>query len=168
MNVEIQFEAEAEKSDLRESWEPIIREMSDAVLYSEHCPYDCEIEVLVTDDEGIREINREQRKIDSPTDVLSFPMVFFISPSDFSSVDENDPGQFDPESGLLLLGDIVLNMNRVKSQAIDYGHSWERELAFLVTHSMLHLLGYDHMEEKDRLLMEKRQEEILSERGYVR
>lgn len=131
-----------------------------ASLDVEECPYETEIEVILTNSDNIREINAQQRNIDAPTDVLSFPMAFFEAPSDFSDI-EMQSDCFHPETGELLLGDIIINVDRVVSQAQEYGHSQERELGFLVAHSMLHLCGYDHMEEEERSLMEQRQKIIM-------
>lgn len=165
MTVTIDFETErSPKLD----YERIINEVIEAAMDYEGCPYEAEVSVLVTDNDGIHEINRENRGIDSPTDVLSFPMNEYPSPADFDAIDEDDPGLFNPDTGELLLGDIVLSQDRIFSQAEAYGHAPERELAFLVAHSMLHLFGYDHMEEDERLEMERRQEAILESKGYVR
>lgn len=153
---------------LPEHWDEIIRDVVNAACACLSCPYECQVNVLFTDNEGIREINKEQRELDAPTDVLSFPMLEYESAGDFSGINEEDAWLFDPESGELLLGDIVLNMDRIKSQAEEYGHAKKRELAFLTAHSMLHLFGYDHMEEEERLIMEEKQEEILRSRGYTR
>ncbi|WP_010244060.1 rRNA maturation RNase YbeY [Acetivibrio cellulolyticus] len=98
-----------------------------------------EISVMFVDDEGIREINREHRSIDKPTDVLSFPIVDM-----YEGVINSDDGDFDLDEDLLLLGDIVISLEMTKLQAQEYGHSFERELAFLLTHGVFHLLGYDH------------------------
>ena len=126
------------------------------------CPYECMIEVLITDNEGIREINRDQRGIDAPTDVLSFPNAD-IPPGDYSVFEEaENEFCFEPDSGELMLGDIVLNADRVVSQAREYGHSVERELAFLTVHSLLHLSGYDHMADDDEKLMFALQDDILN------
>ena len=95
-------------------------------------------------------------------------MTSYERPADFSDLEDREPEAFHPETGELLLGDIIISMDKVKEQAKEYGHSCERELAFLVAHSMLHLMGYDHMEEEERLLMEEKQEEILRKCGYVR
>ena len=141
--------------------------MIETVLEHEGCPYEAQVELLLTTDEEIHMMNREHRGIDRPTDVLSFPMLDVRTPGDLSGVEEM-PDAFDPESGELMLGDIVVSVDKVEEQAEKYGHSRERELAFLVAHSMLHLFGYDHMEEEERLLMEKKQEEILERRGYRR
>lgn len=165
MTVNIDFEVE-KRLDLQ--FEDIINEIIQAAIEYEKCPYECEISVLITDNEGIHEINRETRKIDAPTDVLSFPMVNWEEPADFDEVDEDNSDIFNPDSGELLLGDIVLNQDRIESQAAEYGHSEKRELAFLVAHSMLHLFGYDHMVDDERLEMERRQKEILEGKGYFR
>ncbi|SEF42748.1 probable rRNA maturation factor [Eubacterium ruminantium] len=132
------------------------------------CPYETEVNVLITDNEGIRIINKENRDIDKPTDVLSFPMLDYNEPADFSLAEDNTYDYFDAETGNLLLGDIVISLDKVYSQAEEYGHSPKREIAFLTAHSMLHLFGYDHMEEEERKVMEELQEEILTQKGYSR
>ena len=165
MTVNIDFEVE-KILDLQ--FEDIINEIIEAAITYEKCPYECEISVVITDDEGIHQLNKEARGIDSPTDVLSFPMVDWETPADFDVIDEEDSDIFNPDSGELLLGDIVLNQNRIESQAEEYGHTERRELAFLVAHSMLHLFGYDHMEDDERVEMERRQKEILEGKGYFR
>ena len=111
------------------------------------CPYETEVSLLLTTDEEIKEINRMQRQIDRATDVLSFPMADYETPGDFSHLDE-DAGLFHPDTGELMLGDIVISVDKVFEQAEEYGHSLLREYAFLIAHSMLHLFGYDHMEDK--------------------
>lgn len=141
--------------------------ISEALDYME-CPYEARVGVLLTDDSEIRRLNREHRGIDRPTDVLSFPMIEYGRPGDFSVLDDESVDCFDPDSGELVLGDIVLSMDRVLSQASEYGHSVRREYAFLITHSMLHLMGYDHMTDEDALEMERLQEEILRELNIVR
>ncbi len=165
MTINIDFETE-KRLDL--DFEKIIRDIAEAAIDYEKCPYECEISVLITDNDGIHEINKEQRGIDAPTDVLSFPMLEYPAPADFDSIDEDDFSLFNPDTGELLLGDIVLNQDRIESQAREYGHAEKRELAFLVAHSMLHLFGYDHMEDGERLEMERRQSEILTGKGYTR
>ena len=170
MTVNIENESEnyaALRSGLSKDPEKIIEEIAGYVLDHENCPYESEIDVLITDDDMIREINREQRSIDKSTDVLSFPMIDFRSPSDFNGFDERYE-LFEPDSGELLLGDIVLSAEHVMSQAKEYGHSSDRELAFLVTHSMLHLLGYDHMEEQEKIEMRKKEENVLEKLNIVR
>lgn len=126
------------------------------------CPYEAEINVLFTDNEGIREMNRDYREIDRVTDVLSFPMVEYECPGTFDTLEEEQGDCFHPETGELLLGDIVLCYNKIQEQAKEYGHSELRELCFLVAHSMLHLFGYDHMEEEEREQMEQMQRDILN------
>ena len=103
-----------------------------------------------------------------PYEVLSFPMADYPVPGDFSDIEERDPDAFHPETGELILGDIIISMDKVKEQAKAYGHSNTRELAFLVAHSMLHLMGYDHMVDEERKVMEAKQEEILKNCGYIR
>ena len=135
--------------------------VSEAIDYVK-CPYECEVNVLLTDNASIHEINNQQRNIDRPTDVLSFPLIDYKTPGDFSIVESAVSDYFNPESGELLLGDIVISIDKVYEQAREYNHSVNRELAFLVAHSMLHLFGYDHMEDEERILMEKLQEKILT------
>jgi probable rRNA maturation factor len=137
-------------------------------LEFEDCPYEVIVDVTITDDDGIREMNNEFRGIDKPTDVLSFPNVDYEAPSDFSDIEDRDEDYFDPDSGELCLGDIVISIDKVFAQAEEYGHSPMREYAFLIAHSMLHLLGYDHMEPEEALVMESKQEEILKRLGITR
>lgn len=165
MTISIEYEAE-KKLDL--PYEEIIRDIVEASLDYEECPYEAEVNVVLTDNPGIREINRDYRQIDAPTDVLSFPLVDYVAESDFGHVEEAAEDYFNPETGELMLGDIIISVDKVEEQAEKYGHSQRRELAFLVAHSMLHLCGYDHMEEEERIRMEERQRAILSERGYER
>ena len=133
-----------------------------------NCPYEVEINLTITDNDSIRRLNKEFRGIDRPTDVLSFPMLEYEEPFNFS-VAETSPGDsFNPDSGELLLGDIVISAEKVIEQAREYGHSVLREYCFLIVHSMLHLFGYDHMEENDRLIMEKLQSDIMNAAGISR
>ncbi len=149
--------------------ESLAGEVAEATLASEGCDLPCQVHVTLTDDEGIHEVNLEYRQVDSPTDVLSFPNLEFTQgPADFVIPEEAQADCFDPETGELNLGDILLNVDRVCSQALEYGHSRRREFAFLIAHSMLHLCGYDHMEEEQRLDMESRQEAILQGLGITR
>ena len=165
MTVNIDYESE-DRLDL--PYETIIQEIVEEAVDYEDCPYEAEVNVLLTDNEGIRQINRQYRQIDSPTDVLSFPMADYDEPADFDRLEEQGADYFNPETGELLLGDIVISVDKVKEQALKYGHSESRELAFLVAHSMLHLFGYDHMEDEERKVMEGKQEEILERKGYSR
>ena len=156
MTIHIEYETEEE---LKLPYEEIITTVVNEALDYENCPYEAEVNVLLTDDEDIRQINKEYREIDRATDVLSFPMADYDSPSDFDRLEDMASDYFNPETGELLLGDIVISVDKVKEQAEKYGHSETRELAFLVAHSMLHLCGYDHMVDEERLVMEKKQEE---------
>lgn len=138
----------------------VAEDVMEVVLDQEKCPYEAQISLVLTDDDTIHSTNREFRGIDRPTDVLSFPMIDFPAPADYSILEQDD-SYFHPESGELLLGDIMISIPRAIEQAREYGHSVKREYAFLIAHSMLHLLGYDHMEENERLLMEQKQEQAL-------
>ncbi len=148
--------------------EALVREVAGAVLEAEGCPYEVQLNVILTDGEGIRRLNRDFRGIDRETDVLSFPNLDFASEADFSIPEEREADYFDLDTGELLLGDIVLSVDRVREQAKAYGHSEKREFAFLTAHSMLHLCGYDHMEESQAQVMERKQEEILAGLGITR
>ena len=162
MTIDISYETDIE---LDIPYEDIIRQMVVAALDYENCPYEAEVSVTVVDDKEIQEINKTYRNIDKATDVLSFPMYEYEKAADFDNLDDS---AFNPESGELLLGDIVISSEKVTAQAKEYGHSKEREFAFLLVHSMLHLLGYDHMEEEERLVMESKQKEILELNDYKR
>ncbi len=144
------------------------REVAEAVLKEEGCPYETSVNLLLTDNEGIREYNRKYREIDRETDVLSFPNLDFAEPGNFDRAQKNRADYFDPDTGELLLGDIILSLEKVQEQAQSYGHGIKREFAFLVAHSMLHLCGYDHMEDGERIVMEEKQEGILQGLGITR
>ena len=131
------------------------RVIEEAIEYV-NCPY-----------EEIHQMNMEFREIDRPTDVVSFPMVDYEEAGEFDFLEELDE-YFHPESGELMLGDIVISKEKVIEQAEEYGHSIEREYAFLIAHSMLHLFGYDHMEEDERIVMEQKQSEILERLQILR
>ncbi len=150
--------------DIKETAESVVS----AALEVEQCPYEAEVNLLLTTDEEIHRMNLEFRQIDRPTDVLSFPMIEYGRPGDFSGIDEERDDIFNPESGELLLGDIVISKNKVLSQAEQYGHEPKREYAFLIAHSMLHLFGYDHMEEEERHIMEERQRIIMQKVNILR
>ena len=148
------------------------RQIAEKVI--NHCierekfPYEAEINLTLTDNEGIHIINKEYRDIDRATDVLSFPMLSYETPGDFSfSMDENDD-DFNPDTGEAILGDIIISVDKVREQAEEYGHSELREFAFLITHSMLHLFGYDHMEPEEAEVMENKQRQILDELSITR
>ena len=148
--------------------EQIVDLVSKEVLEEENCPYETQINVLLTDNAGIREFNKEYRNIDRETDVLSFPNLDFETPAAFEIDEDREADYFDPETGELILGDIIISVDRVKEQAESYGHSRKREFAFLVAHSMLHLCGYDHMEEAEAAVMEAKQEAVLQKLGITR
>lgn len=153
------FESETElKLDF--DYDSVYKACVDAVLDDADCPYECEVSLLITDNENIRNINKTNRNIDSATDVLSFPNSQFSIAGNFEEFEEIDFA-FNPESGEFILGDIVISQDKVFSQAEDFGHSEKREFAFLIVHSMLHLIGYDHIEEADRVIMEDKQRQIM-------
>ena len=155
MTINIEYETE-KKLDL--DYETIIRQVVEKAMDYEKCPYEAEVNVTLTDNAAIHEINREYREIDRATDVLSFPMIEYETPEDY----------FNPDTGELMLGDIVISVEKVEEQAEKYGHSKERELAFLTAHSMMHLFGYDHMEEDEAKVMEAKQREVLELLGITR
>lgn len=144
------------------SCEKIAEAAAEAALDVTGCPYEAQADLLVTTDDEIRGMNREFRGIDRPTDVLSFPAADYPVPGDFTFLEER-MDLFHPETGELILGDIVVSKDRVVAQAQEYGHTVKREFAFLIVHSVLHLIGYDHMTETDRKMMEEWQRRILAE-----
>jgi len=149
-------------------FEAVLEKVATAVLDHEGCPYEASVNLLITDDKAIQEINMEQRGLDKSTDVLSFPAHQYEVPADFADVENHVAECFDPESGELLIGDIVISIDHLICQAKNYGHTTYRELAFLIAHSMLHLIGYDHMVEDEEKIMFGKQEEILSQLGINR
>ena len=141
----------------------LIRKVIRTALTAEGMVDACEVDVLLTNDEGIHQINLDMRQVDRPTDVLSFP-EFDLQPGELPTDEDADPG-----TGLIPLGDMVISMEHVDAQAKEYGHSRQRELAYLVTHSVLHLLGYDHLDEgEQKKQMRTREEVILAELGITR
>ena len=176
----ITIENEASK-ELPFDYKALIERVVMGCMDYEKCPYEAEVNVLLTNNEEIHKINKEYRGIDRPTDVLSFPMVDYDKPANFDPNKkyptllfcEGGPQNasedyFNFETGELVLGDIIISVDKVYEQAESYGHSLERELGFLVAHSMLHLFGYDHMEEEEREQMEARQREILNGLSILR
>ena len=139
------FEEEGE-ARLPIECEKIARQVIETTLDYAGCPYEWEVSLLLTQNEEIRKMNRDFRGIDRPTDVLSFH----------------------PESGELMLGDIVISKEKVLSQAEEFGHSALREYAFLIAHSVLHLIGYDHMQDEERQIMERKQKEIMERLNILR
>lgn len=154
--------------DLPFNTQEIVSRIMDVVMEMEHCPYETTVNVLITDNAGIRVYNRDYRNLDKETDVLSFPNISYEDTADFTAAEADGADCFDPDSGELILGDIILNVERVLTQAKEYGHSVLREFAFLTAHSMFHLCGYDHMEEQDAIIMERKQEEVLLRLGITR
>lgn len=149
--------------------EEVAKSVCKAVLESEGCPEEVEINMLITDDEGIHEMNMEFRSIDRPTDVLSFPNITYETAGDFSVLEGEQRNDIvDPDTGTVYFGDIVINEKRVREQAAEYGHSQKREFAFLTAHSMLHLCGYDHMEAEEAKVMEEKQNAVLNKLGITR
>ncbi len=154
MEHKIIFEAEVPCPD---GVEALLTGAVSAALAAENVAVPCEVDVLLTDDEGIHRINREMRQVDAPTDVLSFPMF------QMEAGDKPDEGWADPETGLVPLGDMAISLERARAQAEEYGHSVQRELSYLAVHSVLHLLGYDHLDEgAQKRLMRGREEAILA------
>lgn len=140
----------------------LVRRTIRAALRAEGITVPCEVSVLFTDDEGIRSLNREQRQVDSATDVLSFP-AFVFRPGAFDPAE----GEADPETGRLPLGDMALNLDRIRSQGEEYGHGPKRETAYLTAHSVLHLLGYDHLDEGEQKRQMREREEIIMRKMHL-
>ena len=134
----------------------LLEETVNTALTLEGVALPCEVNILLTDDEGIQEVNRQMRGIDSPTDVLSFP-AFDLRPGELPGTEDADPA-----TGLVPLGDMMISLEHAARQAKEYGHSNRRELAYLVVHSVLHLLGYDHMDEGPmKAQMREHEEKIM-------
>lgn len=163
----LQIENEQERL-LPFDYEQVAGQVINQVLDMEACPYEAEVSLTLTDDDRIRQMNKEFRDVDRPTDVLSFPMTDFPSPSDYDYLEQDGEDCFHPETGELMLGDIVISVERAEAQAEEYGHSLRREYAFLIAHSMLHLLGYDHMVPDEAKIMEEKQEAALAALAITR
>ena len=160
MDQEIYIDAEVESSP---QMEERLKEAILAALEEEGVEVPCIIEVCLTDDEGIHQTNLDMRGVDAPTDVLSFPM-FDLKPGEKPQADWADP-----DTDKVLLGDMMISLERAKAQAEEYGHSVEREICYLAVHSVLHLLGYDHLDEgPQKRQMRQREEAILGKLGIVR
>ena len=164
----IRVETEVTDPALDFDYEKISEQVIVAALDYEDCPYEAEVDLTLTTDEEIHKVNKEFRGIDRPTDVLSFPLLEYETPADLSRVEEDQADCFNPESGELMLGDIMISLDKVAEQAEKYGHSRLREYAFLIAHSMLHLMGYDHEDADMARDMEQRQEAILDSLGIRR
>ena len=150
-------------------YEEAAKSIIDQALDYLNCPYEVQLNLTLTDNEGIHAINKEYRQIDRPTDVLSFPLIDYPEPNVFpESIEDDAEDYFDLDTGELMLGDIIISVEKCKEQAKEYGHSELREYSFLIVHSMLHLFGYDHMEDDERTVMEEKQREILDKAGITR
>lgn len=142
--------------------EEIVKKCAEKAFELENVGFDTEISVTLTNNDGIRRINAEYRNIDSETDVLSFPQFDFETPSQF------DEDELFLDEGAVMLGDIVLSKDKIFEQAEEYGHGVVRETAYLTVHSLMHLLGYDHMTDDEKSVMRSHEEAVLSALGYTR
>ena len=160
MNSQLIIETEVEGA---EPFADLLRRVIPAAMEAEGVAFPWEVDVLFTDDEGIHAINLKQREVDRPTDVLSFPM-FELSPGEHPGAEDAEAG-----TGLVPLGDMVISLERATAQGEEYGHGTQREVAYLAVHSVLHLLGYDHMDEgEEKARMRAREEDILGQLGITR
>ncbi len=148
----------------------LAKKVIEHILQKEGCPFDCEVNLTMTDNDGIQAVNKEFRDMDKPTDVLSFPNCDFDTPGEFSQFRDEDVyfDCFNPENDYFVLGDIMISRDKMLAQAEEYGHGVTREYAFLIAHSVLHLIGYDHMEEEEAKHMEAKQNEYLNDLGITR
>lgn len=142
--------------------EKLAEEVVAFAIEHEEFPYEAEVNLTLTDNAGIQEVNKMYRNLDAPTDVLSFPLLSYEQAGDFSALEDDYEDNFNPDTGEIMLGDIVISIDRVREQAASYGHSERREYAFLIVHSMLHLFGYDHMTPEEAAQMEAKQNMILT------
>ena len=149
-------------------YESLAKEVISFTLDHENFPYESEVNLTLTDNDGIHEINKMYRQIDRPTDVLSFPMLPYEAAGDFSKLEDDYDDNFNPDTGEIMLGDIVISVDKVLEQAESYGHTPRREDAFLIVHSLLHLFGYDHMTPEEAVQMEAKQRQILEEMNITR
>ncbi len=156
MDIYIEYSNEQDKADPPEDFENLVEDCAKAALNEEEIEDDAEVSVTLVDNERIRELNKEFREIDRETDVLSFPLG-----------DENG-FEVDPDTDAILLGDIVISLEKAQAQAEEYGHSFKREVAFLITHSLFHLLGYDHITAEEEAEMFAKQEKVLEKLGITR
>ena len=145
---------EQDKIEIPAEWEEKINQVAAICLREEQLPEDVEVDLLFVDNEAIREMNLEYRDKDSATDVLSFPMY--------------EPDEEIDDEEEVLLGDIVISLERAQEQCEEYGHSLEREVMYLLVHGLLHLAGYDHMEEEDKKVMRAQEEKLLAQKGAIR
>ena len=148
----------------------LAKKVIEHILQKEGCPFDCEVNLTMTNNDGIQAVNNEFRDMDKPTDVLSFPNCDFDTPGEFSQFRDEDVyfDCFNPENDYFVLGDIMISRDKMLAQAEEYGHGVTREYAFLIAHSVLHLIGYDHMVEEEAKHMEAKQNEYLNDLGITR
>ncbi len=148
----------------------LAKKVIEHILQKEGCPFDCEVNLTMTDNDGIQAVNKEFRDMDKPTDVLSFPNCDFDTPGEFSQFRDEEIyfDCFNPENDYFVLGDIMISRDKMLAQAEEYGHGVTREYAFLIAHSVLHLIGYDHMENEEAKHMEAKQNEYLNDLGITR
>ena len=153
----------ADVPGINEGMRAFIRKVVRTALAAEGVDFPCEVDVCVTSNAQIHQVNLETRGVDRPTDVLSFP-AFELSPGELPSEEDADPA-----TGLTPLGDMMISIEQVRAQAREYGHPVRRELAYLTVHSILHLLGYDHLDEGPmKAQMREREEAIMRELGLER
>ncbi|MCR4841751.1 MAG: rRNA maturation RNase YbeY [Eubacterium sp.] len=148
--------------------EGIGKSVLEAACARENMPYECQVNISIVDSDSIRDLNSRFRSVDSVTDVLSFPMLSYAEAGEWDEDDLVTQDAFDPETGEVVLGDIVICDEKIRSQAEEYGHSLKREYAFLVAHSVYHLFGFDHMTPEESAVMEKAQEDVLTTLGITR
>lgn len=162
-DTKIYIENEQSAVEIKQEHYRLLQDTVLTCLRHENIETGCEVNILLTDDASIKEINSEFRKVDAPTDVLSFPMADIIK-----GEIKDDGGDYDIDEGLLMIGDIVISTETALRQSEMYGHSFEREIAFLTAHGVFHLLGYDHMEKDDEAEMMAKQEAVLDKLGLRR
>lgn len=150
------------------NYQELAAQVIDFTMDHENFPYEAEVNLTLTDNDGIHEINKMYREIDRPTDVLSFPMLSYETAGDFSGIENAYDDNFNPDTGEVILGDIIISVPKVHEQSESYGHSDKREFSFLIVHSMLHLFGYDHMTPEEAAFMEQKQKDILQELNILR
>ena len=149
--INIDFLNNQEEFDTK-PFEDIVLKVAEETFKIHNIEKEAEISVVFTDDEEIKEINKNFRNIDSSTDVLSFPQYEFFEEGDISHIEDN----------VLILGDVIISLEHAKAQSVEFNHSLNREVGYLTAHSMLHLLGYDHMEDEEKSRMRKKEEQIMT------
>lgn len=160
--VDLIIENEQNKEEFTPEIEKAIYAVCEEVMREEDCNFDAQISITLVDNDTIQKINKEQRNIDRATDVLSFPMLEFDE-------EGNADGDYETDGDYILLGDIVISMERAREQSEEYGHSFIREISFLTAHSMLHLLGYDHVDDEEgEKIMCMKQDKVLTKLGITR